>query len=484
MSEVVFRNENAQIVENGSELIVRFPFAPEVSKILKTRCSARWDSSRKAWIVSRKHRKYVSNLLRGYFDGETKIIVAYTDRDSPRVNGAPVVGYYRDSEWVKKPFEGLILHRRSHGSRKHPVFGGVVIFRAVVADRTEIDAEKYAVFNDRPEYMDVAVAVRNSHELGYDSKSTEKLFDTVVEELKRLEKTSVSESTVVVEGFLVLSRLPSPAVLQLRFSEVFKSTPVGKKIIDTVTGYFRNRLKRLAARYYTGILSEHAVKIADGMYLVPTKRAPAFLSEVERLREEYREYEEKLRAFFYHREIPEGVRKSAKIDPEYLDVLEEYLQEKGMSLSDIEIPAIADRVTIGLIPLRIAPELFENYIEESARKLRDDRLREVAEEVKAVREQMVASVEEEVEKKIVELAEKLREAARAKVTRRRLKFLRARVKDVEKLATELGMAEKHSARLHVMKGIIDAMEKGKTEDIEEVVKPTSGRVKALLEAPI
>ncbi len=483
MPKTLFKNEFAEVAEDGSRLVVKFPYSPSVSAKLKTRCSAQWNPGERAWIVDKKFKDWVVNLIRDYFDGEQKLVLAYTDGDSPAVNGAPVVSYSRDSERIKKPFTGAILMRHSHGSRRYPVFGGVTIFRALIASKTEISASEYAVFPDKPELMDLAESIARDTEVELSADGSKELFDKIKSELERVESRTATKA-VIVEGFLVASRLLSPAVLQLRFAEIFRGTPLGKKIIDAVTGYFKNKMKRLSAKFYTQILSEHAVKIADGMYLVPTSRAPEFLREVEKLREEYRVYEEKLRAFFYRREVPEGLRKTAKIEPEYLDVLEEYLQGRGMSLSDIEIPAIEKRVSVSLIPLRLAPELFENYVEERARRLRDEKLREVADEVREVREQMVAKIEEEVERKIAELTEKLKEAAKAKVTKKRLRKLKENLKSIEQLASELGMAEIHSPKLRAAEGMIEALMQGKTEDIEKLAEPTSGRVKALLEVAL
>ncbi len=296
----------------------------------------------------------------------------------------------------------------------------------------------------------------------------------------------MKKEAIIIDGFLVTTTLPSPSLLEIRFKEMFKNTVMGSKAVHTVKGWFLNKLKRLSAKYYTDILKNNAIKLSSiggGLYLLPISKVSVFKREVEKLKEEYKTYESQLKDFLERGIIPSNINTNAEFDSEYLVLLKDYLESQGVTETIFEAPKISERVKVNLIPLRISPELFEKYVEESAKDYKQEKLNEVAEDVRLTREAMIQDMEKDIEKKISELQKMLQEALKKKVTKKRIKSLRSTFANIEYSASEIGLAEKHSARFEAMKEVISALasdnlEKGIKVDNSAVA---TGRTKALLE---
>lgn len=207
-----------------------------------------------------------------------------------------------------------------------------------------------------------------------------------------------------MDGFLVHSTLPSKALLERHFDEIYKKILVGKKALRVVKGYFRNKMGTLSRRFYNQILPQFSVRIAEGLYLVPFEKALDFQREKNTLLEDYGQYEKELNDFLVHGIIPEGVSKRAEFYPEYTDLIREYiasLSEKEKI--ELQTPDITSRVRIGLIPLRLDPTLFEEYVEKEARERRSEMMKRVEEEIEDFRNEQVQTAQAEIKKKLMEV---------------------------------------------------------------------------------
>lgn len=299
----------------------------------------------------------------------------------------------------------------------------------------------------------------------------------------------MSKDIIIIEGFIVASTLPSPALLEMNFKEVFKNTRVGTKIVHTVNGWFLNKIKRLSGKYYTDILKRNAIKLTSvggGLYVLPISKANGFMKDLEKLKEEYKIYEDQLRDFLEKGIIPSNINSGAHFDVEYLQLLQDYLKSQGVTENVFKAPKITERVKVDLIPLKISPELFEEYVEQRAKDYKEEKLNEVAEDVKRTGEIMIYDIKQEFENKINKLQKMLEEALKKKVTKRRIKSLKKSFEEIKDSANDIGLIETHNARFDAMGDIISALDLDDLEKAGKIdISTVEGRTKAMLElAPI
>lgn len=249
--------------------------------------------------------------------------------------------------------------------------------------------------------------------------------------------TSSSTSIVIVKGFLVISRLPSKSLLDTSLPEIFKNVKVGRKDIRLATGYFYNKLGTLSRKYYNEILSRYAINVGFG-YIVPKDNVPKFLRAVDELKKEYRKFEQQLKKFLLTGEVPPEVKaiKRAKIDPEYIKVVREYLEKIGAwekAKQKILNLNIAERVQIMLLPFAIDMSILEEYIDEKVRK-------RVEQELYEVRKQMIVAIEKQVKKRLRAIIEKLEKYAKQHfIHKATLRELKKTINETEKIANEFNI---------------------------------------------
>jgi len=224
---------------------------------------------------------------------------------------------------------------------------------------------------------------------------------------KKMKKSNAStEGLIVVNGVLIQSTLPSKALLEKRFEEIYKDVRVGDKFISLVRGYFLNRLSILARKYYCEILPRYAIRIADGLYLVPMEKIVDLEREIDNLRKLYVDYEKKLEAFFYHGEIPDDARRNAKFYEEYKEIVLDYISSiSNEKKIEIELPSIVDRVKINLFPLKIDPTLWKNYVDKELQKRERELIRRLEEDLERARREAVQTAQADIKKKLLELNE-------------------------------------------------------------------------------
>jgi DNA-binding CsgD family transcriptional regulator len=304
------------------------------------------------------------------------------------------------------------------------------------------------------------------------SKICERL-DKVAQKLSGFSVEIAKQQAVIVKGFLVLSSLPSKALLDKTLPEEFKNTRIGTKFVKIVSGYFYNKLGSLSRKFYKSILEKHAVWAGFG-YIVPAHRVQQFISDIEELRKEYEEFERQLIEFLEEGKIPEDISDRAKIDPEYVELVREYLREYG--IDEIKAPNIVDRVKIRLIPFSVDMQIVQEYLEEDAIKI-------VQREIEAVKQEMFENIKKQLEETIDKIyeeiknyEEKIKNYKRKRMSKKVLKKLKEDIKTVIQTAEDLGV---NIHRVYALKNTlktIEALENAKVMVPEEI----DGRLKALL----
>jgi len=273
---------------------------------------------------------------------------------------------------------------------------------------------------------------------------------------------------VLINGFLVISTLPSKALLDAHLPEIFKDIKIGTKEIKLVTGYFYNKLGTLSRKFYNFILPKYAIDAGFG-YIVPKSKVAAFLAEVEELKKEYAEFEKQLKDFLLNGVIPPDLPKRAKVERRYLEIVMEYLKTHGKDeevRKKIEALNIAGRVRIHLLPFAVDMSILYEYTDERVRK-------ELEEEIKALKEQIIAGYRERIKEYIETLNAKLQRIVVAEARKELLEKARKEIEEMEKTAKELGIEIKE---LEVLKEMLTP------EKVEELaVKTAEGRLRALIE---
>jgi len=291
--------------------------------------------------------------------------------------------------------------------------------------------------------------------------------DQVFEARPKAEKTV----PVAIKGFLVLSSLPSKALLDAHLPEIFKGSRIGRKEIKLVMGYFYNKLGSLSRKFYTQILPQYAIYAGFG-YIIPKDKVPEFLKAVDELKLEYAEYEKQLKDFLLEGKIPPNLDKRANVYREYLDLIREYLRKQGKEniLRDrVECLNIVERVTVNLLPFSIDLSVLEEYVDEKVRK-------RVEQEIYQVRSRIAENIKKQLEERARVIIAKIEKYAEAKMSERVIEGLRNEIAEIQKMAMEF----------NVRVPALDLLSEFTTDTALEKVQQrlveikTSGRLKALL----
>jgi len=280
------------------------------------------------------------------------------------------------------------------------------------------------------------------------------------------------KTPILVNGFLIISRLPSKALLDTSLPEIFKDTRIGKKEIRITMGYFYNRLGSLSRKFYNQILKEYAID-AGFAYILPKDNVQEFLEEVENLKAEYKEYEKQLKEFLLEGKVPDDLDKRAKVDTRYVNIVMEFLKEHGKDeevKKKIENLDIVDRIRINLIPFSVDARILEEYIDEKVKQKLEKELYEV-------RKEMIESARKQLADKIRSLAKKIENLAMKTVTQTKINNLKKEIESIESIAKDLGIEFKE---LEPLKEILNTpIERIGIKVLEQ---KTSGRLKALLDS--
>jgi len=363
-------------VENGV-ILVKTPYDRFfIEKLKKTFTDSErsYDEAQKLWRINYTAENYqlVEKMVQEhFFNTEEKLVIFKCNVDAPKVNDMPLISYSRDYDEKRRAWcFDVIDYKRmgSHGSRKYPVFEGIVLAKVLMNKETKIEAGDYKVY---PYSKMLHVTAITSLENANSIDDFEKICDILNKKAEKLSGYSVEiaeQEAVIVKGFLVVSSLPSKALLDKILPKEYKQKRIGSEVIQIVRGYFYNKLGVLSRKFYNDILQKHGVWAGFG-YIIPAHRVYQFIRDVEELREAYKKFEEELRAFLERGEIPEDKREKVEqgkvnIDPEYIEIVREYLAEHG--ITEIRVPNISERVKIRLIPFSIDVRMVEEYLEDKA----------------------------------------------------------------------------------------------------------------------
>jgi len=273
------------------------------------------------------------------------------------------------------------------------------------------------------------------------------------------------KQAVIVKGYIVVSRLPSKALITKTLPKVFKDVKIGQEEIKLLTGYFHNKLGTLAGKFYK-LVQTYGVYAGFG-YIIPESVADEFLREVDKLKKEYEEYEEELKAFINEGKIPEDVRKDAKFDVEYLNIVMEYLRDVGVE--KVEIPSIADRVFIHLVPFALDMDILREYMDKEVSE-------RVEREIEEIKNKIVTSAEKELEEKLKRIVDRIVKWEREKITKRSLKRFAKELDAISKTCNDLGV---RMDKVIALKEVINDALNGKIPAKIEAIKGDA-RVRSLL----
>ena len=461
----------------GDKILVKTPydrFFVEKLKKAFTDSERSYDESQKLWKINYTAENYqlVEKMVQEhFFNTEEKLVIFKCNGGAPYINDMPVVDYTRDYDRKRRAWNfDVIIYKRmgSHGSRKYPQFNGLVLAKVLMNNESKIEADDYRVYPYTKSLHMTAVELVEKAESPDDYEKIIEKLDRMVQKLEGF-SVEVAKEAVIVKGFLVVSSLPSKALLDKILPKEYKQKRIGSVVIQIVRGYFYNKLGVLSRKFYNDILQKHGVWAGFG-YIIPAHRVYQFIRDVEELREAYKKFEEELRAFLERGEIPEDKREKVEqgkvnIDPEYLEIVREYLAEHG--ITEIRVPNISERVKIRLIPFSIDIKMVEEYLEDKA-------IQSVQRELEAVRQEMFKNLKEQLEEKINSIFERLKNYEKKKMTKNVLRKLKEDIDYVLKTADELGL---RIERAEILRRAVETIEEGEVKvPLEEV----DGRLKALL----
>jgi len=474
-------SESVLVKVEGDEIVVKTPYDVYFVEKLKkafVNSERNYDKSQKLWKINYTQDNFelVQRMVQEhFFNTEEKLVIFKCMGEAPRVNRMPLVDYWRDNDCAKRAWcFDVIVYRRVgyHGSRNYPEFNGLVLAKVLMNKETKISSKSEMEYKVYPYtkslHMTAVELVEKAESLDDYEKIVEKL-DRMVQKLEGF-SVEVAKEAVAVQGLLVVSSLPSKALLDKILPKEYKQKRIGSEVIQIVRGYFYNKIGVLSRKFYNDILQKHGVWAGFG-YIIPYHRVYQFLRAVEELRGEYKKFEEELRAFLERGEIPEDKREKVEqgrvnIDPEYLEIVREYLAEHGVE--KIEVPDITNRVKIRLIPFNIDIKMVEEYLEDKA-------VQSVKRELEAVKHEMFESVKEQLDEKISSIFERLKAYEKKRMSRKVIKKLKEDINYILKTAEELGVEVE---RAEFLKKTVETIEE--SEEVEASMEEVDGRLKALL----
>jgi hypothetical protein len=277
-------------------------------------------------------------------------------------------------------------------------------------------------------------------------------------EVEKVEKVELGGE---ISGFLVISSLPSKALLERSLPKFFEDVKIGLEIIRLIQGYFYNRLGVLSRKFYNEILPRYTIKTVFG-YVLPPEFLNEFTREVEALRKEYEKYEQDLKDFLFNGKIPDGCSDKAKFYPEYLEIVKRYLQTEK-----IEVPEIASRVRVDVIPFVISKRIVEAIAGEELQRQTEKLISETKKEI-------LESIQREIEEQLKSILQRLKEYRTKKINHFTIKALKRDLDRIISIAYQYNIS---SERVKILKDI-----KREVDEIAEkkITVEASERLGALL----
>jgi len=328
--------------------------------------------------------------------------------------------------------------------------------------------------------QDKILEIFKEHGKGANKENYKEKFAKIIEEIdkylkekeaeKEKEKLGIEEIRITpvsappvetIRGFLIVSSLPSKALLEERLPKFLEDIEVGREVIKLTSGYFYNKLGSLSRKFYVYILPKYTISTPFG-YVLPTSQVEAFTKEIEELKEEYRKFEKDLENFLRYGKIPEDLDKRAVIDQRYLEIVRDYLKQHER---EIVVPDIANRVKITLVPFEFSASFALELLKKSP-----EYAKLVEEAKKDIRESIVSKLNSDVEN----LMKKIQLYKQRKITEKALTSLRDDIQRVVGTARDFGITLEKEDVLSNLLNEIDSALQGKVE-LKDM-----GRLEALL----
>ncbi|MEM2446055.1 MAG: hypothetical protein QW734_05310 [Candidatus Bathyarchaeia archaeon] len=476
----------ARLVVEDGKIFVFTPFDELfIGEIKQHFPQAKFDRDRNAWAIpyTQQDYEYLRSLLESIFVPISDVLVVACREDKPpSVDKMFLYEFTRDTERPRKLWNAnAIAHIRvSHGSRKYPLFSGIFLFRVRKARNTVIRADEMREYPFSHELQDKILEIFKEHGKGANKENYKEKFAKIIEEIdkylkekeaeKEKEKLGIEEIRITpvsappvetIRGFLIVSSLPSKALLEERLPKFLEDIEVGREVIKLTSGYFYNKLGSLSRKFYVYILPKYTISTPFG-YVLPTSQVEAFTKKIEELKEEYRKFEKDLENFLRYGKIPEDLDKRAVIDQRYLEIVRDYLKQHER---EIVVPDIANRVKITLVPFEFSASFALELLKKSP-----EYAKLVEEAKKDIRESIVSKLNSDVEN----LMKKIQLYKQRKITEKALTSLRDDIQRVVGTARDFGITLEKEDVLSNLLNEIDSALQGKVE-LKDM-----GRLEALL----
>lgn len=235
-------------------------------------------------------------------------------------------------------------------------------------------------------------------------------------------KQAKRKDTGVIEGYLLQAGFPSEALLEKFSLEYHKGTPPSR---------LRNKFKDIRRKAYTRLFPHFSVRVLNGVYFVPSEKLLEFQEAKSTLIQEYKELESSLRKYI----------KEARGKPRDLRLLE--------------------RVDIRLIPFRLSPTLFKNYVEKKWKPILRERsmqnqglLRQAKAEIEQTYKEMMENAASDLNERLEKIIHKLTEISKQKIHKRALRSLNKAIERISELAQATNTTHAIHERLEIAQKLV------------------------------
>jgi len=189
---------------------------------------------------------------------------------------------------------------------------------------------------------------------------------------------------------------------------------------------FGNVLTTIRRKWYIS-LSQNTVVISKtatrNVYLLPFDKAPSLMRDKQELNNEIDDLQMNIRAF--------------ERTSDYQRVLKFVREKIGIKFE----PAVANihQVKLSLHPLRLQPKLFEDFLAEKFKNMREEGVKEIKDELERTRRELVERSVDDLQTRLGELMKYLTQVTSLKLTAKEAERLKGKIKNVQSLAESVGV---------------------------------------------
>lgn len=331
---------------------------------------------------------------------------------------------------------------------------------------------------------------------------------------------------LLVEGFIVVSSLPSEALFNQSFTEAFSDLINIKKSFPLFPQMLSSRLSSIRRDWYTKVLSNKEVyRLGKGqrqIIVLPFHKAEDFLKEENKITRRLEMLEAEILAYIESPQKWGEFIKEHEIKVRDFDAYIEFriqffrdLKKYGESITDDLLPQLSfrgkefilacrsgtnaikhwmrdfiqsinlpGRFTTDLIPLRLDTQFFEQFVEEQTAKMYSEvdyekriALDRVKTHVRETRERLTAEAMTDISEKVEGIMKKLLEAAKKEKFDHAIKIAKNALESVETLTQGAYLSRRVRMIMAEAQDTITAIEEGGV-DLPSEAK--SARIQALI----